>query len=53
MNTVMLKKFNKEYFRPNEVNFLKGNYRKAQKALGWNPNISIQKLIKDMIENSE
>tara|TARA_B100001057_G_scaffold352234_1_gene353886 strand:- start:2421 stop:3476 length:1056 start_codon:yes stop_codon:yes gene_type:complete len=46
-------KVHKEYLRPNEVNFLKGNYKKAQKTLGWNPKISIKELIQDMIENSE
>ena len=37
------------YFRPTEVNSLKGNYSKARKKLHWRPKITIRELIKDMI----
>jgi GDPmannose 4,6-dehydratase len=40
----------KEYFRPTEVNSLKGNSSKARRILGWKPNTSIKSLIKEMIE---
>ena len=39
----------KVYFRPTEVNSLKGNFNKAKKILGWRPVISINQLIKEMI----
>ena len=40
----------KQYFRPTEVNSLKGDSSKARKILGWKPNTSIKSLIKEMIE---
>ena len=40
----------KEYFRPTEVNSLKGDSSKARKTLGWKPNTNIKSLIKEMIE---
>jgi GDPmannose 4,6-dehydratase len=35
--------------RPNDVNYLKGNYEKAQKILGWQPLITFDELVKDMV----
>ena len=40
----------KKYFRPSEVDFLKGNYSKAKKYLKWKPSISTNQLIEDMIK---
>ena len=40
----------KKYFRPNEVEYLKGDSKKAKKVLKWNPKISFKKLVKEMIE---
>ncbi len=40
---------NKKYFRPAEVDTLKGDYSKARKLLGWRPKHNIKSLIKDMI----
>ena len=40
---------NKKYFRPAEVETLKGDFAKAKKALNWQPKINIHELIKDMI----
>jgi GDPmannose 4,6-dehydratase len=37
------------YFRPTEVNSLKGDYSKARKKLHWRPKTTIRELIKDMI----
>ena len=39
-----------KYFRPSEVDFLKGNYSKARKYLKWKPSINTDKLIEDMIK---
>ena len=39
------------YFRPLEVDYLKGNAIKAEKILKWAPKISINNLIDEMIEH--
>ena len=41
----------KRYFRPLEVDYLRGNARKAKKILKWFPKISIDDLIDDMIKH--
>ena len=41
----------KNYFRPLEVDNLRGDYSKAKKLLNWKPKISIDDLIKDMLDN--
>jgi GDPmannose 4,6-dehydratase len=38
------------YFRPNEVDFLLGDYSKAKNELGWKPKTSIDDLINMMID---
>ncbi len=43
-------KINKKFFRPAEVNFLKGNYKKALIKLGWQPKTNFKNLIKIMID---
>ena len=40
-----------KYFRPSEVDSLKGNSLKARKELKWNPKHDINSLIDDMIRN--
>jgi GDPmannose 4,6-dehydratase len=40
----------KKYFRPNEVNNLRGDYSKARKILNWKPKISLSQLIDHMIK---
>ena len=44
-------RIDKKYFRPSEVNYLLGDSTKAHKLLGWKPSISINNLIKEMMEN--
>ena len=44
-------KVSKKYFRPTEVDFLKGNSNKAKKKLNWKPKYNIELLIKDMLNN--
>jgi GDPmannose 4,6-dehydratase len=39
----------KKYFRPAEVDTLKGDYSKAKRELKWKPETDINSLIKDMI----
>ncbi len=43
-------KVDPRYFRPAEVDFLLGDSRKAENNLGWIPKISLEELIKEMIE---
>ncbi len=41
----------KKFYRPSEVNFLKGNYSKAKKSLNWVPRTNLNMLIKLMIDH--
>ncbi len=41
---------NKKFFRPSEVEYLKGNFKKAKNLLKWKPKHNIKSLIDDMIE---
>ena len=43
-------KINKKYFRPAEVNFLKGDSSKARKELKWSPKTNLKKLVKIMVD---
>ena len=43
-------KVNPKYFRPNEVDNLRGNPNKAQKELKWKPKTNLKDLIKEMID---
>lgn len=53
-NNKCIIEIDKQYFRPTEVNSLKGDSSKARRILGWKPNTNIISLIKEMIkfENS-
>ena len=46
-------KVDPRYFRPTEVDFLLGNSDKAKEELGWEPNTSLEELIKEMIINDK
>jgi GDPmannose 4,6-dehydratase len=39
------------YFRPTEVQTLLGDPTKAKEKLGWEPSISLEEMIKEMIDN--
>ena len=41
----------KKYFRPNEVDYLLGDYEKAQKLLGWRPKTTFLQLVEMMVES--
>ena len=43
-------KIDKKFFRPGEVDFLKGDYSKAKKLLNWKPRYKSDDLIDDMIK---
>lgn len=40
-----------EFYRPCEVNYLKGDSNKARSELGWKPKVSFDDLVKDMVDN--
>lgn len=46
-------KISNEYYRPLEVNYLKGDYKKAKKLIKWKPKTSLDELIKKMIKFSK
>jgi GDPmannose 4,6-dehydratase len=43
-------KTDKRFFRPLEVDYLCGDYKKAKKALGWTPKVTFEKLVKIMLD---
>lgn len=40
----------RRYLRPTEVDFLIGDATKAKQKLGWSPKISLQEMIKEMVD---
>ncbi len=49
-NNELLVVVDKNYFRPLDVNYLKGDYKKAEKLLKWKPKTSLPEIIKLMID---
>ena len=49
-NGKVIVKINPDFYRPSEVNFLKGDYAKAKQKLKWKPKTSFKELVKIMIE---
>ena len=47
---MIIVRISKKYFRPNEVDNLIGNAKKAKKLLKWKPKTNIHQLIKEMID---
>lgn len=41
----------KSLLRPSEVNYLRGDYSKAERILGWKPKVGMKELMAIMIEN--
>lgn len=39
----------KKLYRPSEVNLLKGDYSKAKKIIGWNPEVQLDELLEMMV----
>ena len=44
-------KTSEKYFRPNEVDYLLGDYSKAKKLLNWEPKTTFEELVKMMFES--
>ena len=40
----------KRYFRPTEVDNLKGDSSKVRKVLGWKPKVGFEQLVKMMVD---
>jgi len=47
----VLIRIDKNYFRPNEIYKLRGDYSKAKKKLKWTPKFSLDNMIKEMLKN--
>lgn len=47
----ILVKIDPKYFRPTEINELRGDYSKAKKELKWKPKINFKNLVKEMMIN--
>ena len=50
-NNKILIKINKKFFRPAEVNYLKGNFSKAKKTIKWQPKTNFKELVKIMLQS--
>ncbi len=46
-------KIDPQYFRPTEVETLLGDPSKAKKILNWEPKVTLEKLVSEMIENDK
>src|SRR4030042_2114198 len=44
-------KVDKRFFRPLDVNMLKGDYSMAKKKLGWEPKVKFDKLVEIMVKS--
>ena len=44
-------KVGKRFFRPLDVNILRGDYTKAKKKLGWRPKVKFDKLVEIMVKS--
>ena len=42
-------KINKKFLRPNELDYLNGNFSKAKKILKWKPKYTFKEMIDEMI----
>ena len=40
----------KRFLRPLEVDYLRGNSKKAKRKLNWSPKISFKQLVKEMVD---
>ena len=49
-NKNVIIKINKKYFRPLEVNYLRGDAKKAKKILNWEPKTNLNKMIRIMLD---
>ena len=50
-NNKIIIKISKKFYRPSDVFFLKGNFSKIKKELGWQPRHNLDDLVKFMIDS--
>ena len=50
-NGKVLVQIDKRYFRPTEVDYLKGDASKAREKLNWSPKISLESIISEMVQS--
>ncbi len=50
-NGKVIIRINEKYYRPNEVNNLLGDSKKAREKLGWKPKVSFKDLVQMMVES--
>ena len=50
VNNKTVIKIHKNYFRPQEVDYLLGDAKKARRILGWKPKSDLNKLIDKMVK---
>ena len=43
-------KVDKKFYRPLDVDFLQGDYSKAEQKLGWKPRVKFDKLVEVMVK---
>ena len=46
----VLVEIDERYFRPTEVDTLQGDATKAREVLGWTPQISLEEMVREMVE---
>ena len=51
INNKIIIKVDKSYFRPIDINFLKGDYSETYKQIGWKPKVTIDQLIDKMLKD--
>ena len=49
-NKKVIIEIDKKYFRPSEVESLRGDFSKARRVINWRPKINIKQLIKHMVD---
>ena len=49
-NNKVIIELHPKFFRPTDVDFLKGNFSKAKKLLKWRPSYTIDKLVSEMVD---
>ena len=49
-NNKVIIELHPKFFRPTDVDFLKGNFSKAKKLLKWRPSYTVDKLVSEMVD---
>lgn len=48
---LLLCSVNSKYFRPSDVNYLRGDYSKIERELGWKPTTSLEEMTQKMVDS--